>query len=55
MGSRLPIGAFRTALDLEEEREENGQYVGLFLKNLENVQADERDVIILRSAMVPMR
>jgi hypothetical protein len=39
--------AFRTALDLEEEREENGQYVGLFVKNLENVQGDERDVIIL--------
>ena len=38
---------FRTALDLEEEREEDGQYVGLFVKNLENVQGDERDVIIL--------
>ena len=38
---------FRTALDVEEEREEDGQYVGLFVKNLENVQGDERDVIIL--------
>ena len=38
---------FRTALELEEEREEDGQYVGLFVKNLENVQGDERDVIIL--------
>ncbi len=38
---------FRAALDLEEEREEDGQFVGLFVKNLENVQGDERDVIIL--------
>ena len=29
------------------EREEDDQYVGLFIKNLENVQGDERDVIIL--------
>jgi hypothetical protein len=39
--------AFRNALDLEEEREDEGQYVGLFVKNLENVQGDERDIIIL--------
>jgi hypothetical protein len=38
---------FRTMLDLEEERQDAGQYVGLFVKNLENVQGDERDVIIL--------
>jgi hypothetical protein len=38
---------FRTLLDLEEEREEDSQFVGLFIKNLENVQGDERDVIIL--------
>jgi hypothetical protein len=38
---------FRTLLDLEEERQDAGQYVGLFVKNLENVQGDERDVIIL--------
>jgi hypothetical protein len=38
---------FRNALDLEEEREHEGQYVGLFVKNLENVQGDERDIIIL--------
>ena len=38
---------FRALLDLEEEREEDGQFVGLFVKNLENVQGDERDVIIL--------
>ena len=39
--------AFRNALDLEEEREHEGQYVGLFVKNLENVQGDERDVMIV--------
>jgi hypothetical protein len=39
--------AFRNMLDLEEEREHEGQYVGLFVKNLENVQGDERDVIIV--------
>ena len=38
---------FQTKLDLEEEREEDGQFVGLFVKNLENVQGDERDIIIL--------
>jgi hypothetical protein len=39
--------AFRTRLDLEEDREEDDQYVGLFVKNLENVQGDERDIVIL--------
>ena len=29
------------------EREEDGQFVGLLVKNLENIQGDERDVIIL--------
>ena len=29
------------------EREEDDQFVGLFVKNLENVQGDERDVIIM--------
>jgi hypothetical protein len=38
---------FRNRLDLEEEREHEGQYVGLFVKNLENVQGDERDVMIV--------
>src|SRR4030095_9438901 len=28
-------------------REEDDQFVGLFVKNLENVQGDERDVVIL--------
>ena len=39
--------AFRHQLEAEYEREEEGQFWGLFVKNLENVQGDERDVIIL--------
>jgi predicted DNA-binding WGR domain protein len=38
---------FRNQLETEYEREEEGQFCGLFVKNLENVQGDERDVIIL--------
>src|SRR5690606_30987837 len=38
---------FRRELDEELEREDDGQLVGLFVKNLENVQGDERDVILL--------
>jgi hypothetical protein len=40
-------GAFGKALDAEYERTEDGQIMGLFVKNLENVQGDERDVIVL--------
>jgi hypothetical protein len=39
--------AMRARLDEEMAREEDGQFVGLFVKNLENVQGDERDVIIV--------
>jgi hypothetical protein len=39
--------AMRSRLDEEMAREEDGQFVGLFVKNLENVQGDERDVIIV--------
>lgn len=39
--------AFRERLDAAWEREEGGQFVGLLVKNLENIQGDERDVIIL--------
>ena len=39
--------AFRSLLEQEMEREEDGQHIGLFVKNLENVQGDERDIIIL--------
>jgi hypothetical protein len=39
--------AFRDLLDAEREREMEGQFVGLLVKNLENIQGDERDIIIL--------
>jgi predicted DNA-binding WGR domain protein len=38
---------FRDRLDAELEREQDGQFVGLLVKNLENIQGDERDVVIL--------
>ncbi len=38
---------FRNRLEAEYEREDEGQFNGLFVKNLENVQGDERDIIIL--------
>jgi hypothetical protein len=39
--------AFRDRLDAEWEREIDGQFVGLLVKNLENIHGDERDIIIL--------
>jgi predicted DNA-binding WGR domain protein len=39
--------AFRAKLEAEWEREEDGQFTGLLVKNLENIQGDERDVILL--------
>ena len=41
---------FGTALKEEENRTQNGEDVGLFVKNIENVQGDERDVIIFSTA-----
>src|SRR5262249_3902994 len=38
---------FRDRLDAELEREQDGQFIGLLVKNLENIQGDERDVVIL--------
>lgn len=38
---------FENALEIEYKRIENNQFVGLFIKNLENVQGDERDIIIM--------
>jgi len=38
---------FADRLEAEYNREENDQFCGLFVKNLENVQGDERDIIIL--------
>ena len=39
--------AFAAKFDMEQDREEDGEFIGLFVKNLENVQGDERDIIIL--------
>lgn len=38
--------AFRRAYAEESERTEDGEYMGAFVKNVENVQGDERDVIV---------
>ena len=40
-------GAFASKFEMEQDREEDGEFIGLFVKNLENVQGDERDIIIL--------
>lgn len=37
---------FRALIARESSRKEDGQDVGLFIKNIENVQGDERDIII---------
>ena len=38
---------FADLVEEEYEREEEGQFLGLLVKNLENIQGDERDVVIL--------
>ncbi len=38
---------FADRYEAELEREVDGQHVGLLVKNLENIQGDERDIIIL--------
>ncbi len=38
---------FASRLDEESVREQDGQFVGLLVKNLENIQGDERDVVLL--------
>ncbi|MGN6693261.1 MAG: AAA domain-containing protein [Aquihabitans sp.] len=38
---------FAARLESEERREDDGQFVGLFVKNLENIQGDERDIIVM--------
>jgi hypothetical protein len=40
---------FRNALASERERKEDGEDMSFFVKNVENVQGDERDVIIFSS------
>ncbi len=44
---------FATRLEREYIREDEDQFNGLFIKNLENVQGDERDVIILSICYAP--
>ena len=46
---------FARRLELEWEREDDGQFVGLLVKNLENIQGDERDVIIISVCYGPAR
>lgn len=41
--------AFRIALTRERDRVEGGEDMGFFVKNVENVQGDERDVIVFSS------
>ena len=41
--------AFRLALARERDRVEGGEDMGFFVKNVENVQGDERDVIVFSS------
>jgi hypothetical protein len=41
--------SFREALDQERERQQGGEDMSFFVKNVENVQGDERDVIIFSS------
>ncbi|RYY55081.1 MAG: DUF4011 domain-containing protein [Chitinophagaceae bacterium] len=38
---------FDEALEKAYSRKDEGQFTGLFIKNLENVQGDERDIIIM--------
>jgi superfamily I DNA and/or RNA helicase len=45
--------AFATLLEGEQARVDDGEFVGLFVKNLENVQGDERDVIIMSVCYAP--
>ncbi len=41
--------AFRAALTKERDRVEGGEDMGFFVKNVENVQGDERDIIVFSS------
>ena len=44
---------FAARLEREYLREDEDQFNGLFVKNLENVQGDERDVIVLSICYAP--
>ena len=49
----LNDAAFRSAIIDETHRIEDGEDVSLFIKNLENVQGDERDIIIFSIGYAP--
>ena len=44
---------FRKCITREKYRTDNGEDTGLFIKNLENVQGDERDIIIFSIGYAP--
>ncbi|MBR3876079.1 MAG: DUF4011 domain-containing protein [Clostridia bacterium] len=44
---------FRIQIATEKTRMEGGEDIGLFIKNLENVQGDERDIIIFSIGYAP--
>ena len=44
---------FRSAVNKEKYRMDNGEDTSLFIKNLENVQGDERDIIIFSIGYAP--
>ena len=44
---------FENRIEDERDREVDGQASGLFIKNLENVQGDERDIIIVSVGYAP--
>ena len=46
---------FAAQLETEMAREDDGQFNGLFVKNLENVQGDERDVMVMSICYAPGR
>ena len=46
---------FSAILEREYTREDDGQFNGLFVKNLENVQGDERDIILMSVCFAPGR
>ncbi|MCA8955608.1 MAG: DUF4011 domain-containing protein [Planctomycetes bacterium] len=53
LARRDPV--FGDALEAEFDREVDGQHVGLLVKNLENIQGDERDIVILSVCYGPDR
>ncbi|WP_234047196.1 AAA domain-containing protein [Luteolibacter pohnpeiensis] len=44
---------FANRLEAEYAREEDDQFCGLFVKNLENIQGDERDIILMSVCYAP--